>query len=71
MSAFGAGINPTTDGLNANTLCATVANHAKSMGYDGLDINWEDVNAYWNNRASAIQWLIDCTNTARTILPKG
>jgi hypothetical protein len=54
MSAFGAGINPTTDGLSANTLCGTIANHAKDNLYDGLDINWEDIDAYWNNRAAAV-----------------
>ncbi len=48
MSAFGAGITPTTSGINATTICTTIANSAKNSHYDGLDINFEDIDAYWN-----------------------
>jgi hypothetical protein len=54
LSAFGAGINPTSNNKNANTLCTTIANHVKNSHYDGIDINWEDVDAYWNNRTKAV-----------------
>jgi hypothetical protein len=50
LSAFGSGVSPTTGGLNATTLCTTIANHVKNNHYDGLDINWEDIDAYWNIR---------------------
>jgi len=57
LSAFGASENPTK--LDPTSTCTNFANYALNMGYDGVDIDYEDNGAMYAGTGEA--WLISCT----------
>lgn len=69
LSAFGATEFPTTEGRNPTTTCAELGDYAKRMGYDGVDLDWEDNAAMEGGTGE--EWLITCTKVLRQKLPKG
>ncbi|KAF7308782.1 Glycoside hydrolase family 18 protein [Mycena kentingensis (nom. inval.)] len=71
VSAFGSTDVPTSSGLNPTTLATTMANWVIQWGLDGIDVDYEDFNAFDAGNGSAEQWLITFTTQLRKILPQG
>lgn len=67
ISAFGATDMPTSK--SATTVCTNLANFAKKNLFDGVDLDYEDNEAF--EKGTAEKWLIDCTKAIRKILPVG
>ncbi|KAJ3207849.1 hypothetical protein HDU82_003245 [Entophlyctis luteolus] len=68
ISAFGGGINPTSDGLDAVSTANSLASYVIKNGFDGADIDWEDSSAF-NANGDGEAWLITFTRQLRANLP--
>ncbi len=54
LGLFGEGYAPVSDKEDANVLCRTIALYAKTIGYDGVDLNFEDSAAFFSNGTATI-----------------
>ncbi|KAJ3075539.1 hypothetical protein HDU98_007785 [Podochytrium sp. JEL0797] len=66
VSAYGGGINPTTDGRNAVSDAQSLAAYVKASGLDGVDVDWEDSGSLGHGGEA---WLIALTQELRKQLP--
>ncbi|KAJ6581491.1 glycoside hydrolase [Mycena capillaripes] len=71
VSAFGSTDVPTSTGVNPITMATTMANWVKQYNLDGIDVDYEDFNAFDAGDGKAEAWLISFTTQLRTILPQG
>ncbi|EJD45693.1 glycoside hydrolase family 18 protein [Auricularia subglabra TFB-10046 SS5] len=69
VSAFGSSEVPTTAGTNPATVANNLANFVKTYNLDGVDVDYEDFNAFDSHSGSAENWLIDFTRALRAALP--
>ncbi|KAJ3795919.1 putative chitinase [Lentinula aff. detonsa] len=69
VSAFGSTDLPTSK--DAKSTAATMAKWVQDNDVDGIDVDYEDLNAMNAQDGKAEQWLIDFTNALRTQLPQG
>ncbi|KAJ3889884.1 putative chitinase [Lentinula edodes] len=69
VSAFGSTDLPTSS--DAKSTAATMAKWVQNNNVDGIDVDYEDLNAMNAQDGKAEQWLIDFTNALRTQLPQG
>lgn len=67
VSAFGATDNPTTQGVDPTTCAQKLAAFVKTYNLDGVDIDYEDSNAF--NTGVAEAWLITFQTVLRQHLP--
>ncbi|EIM84114.1 chitinase, partial [Stereum hirsutum FP-91666 SS1] len=70
-SAFGATDKPTSAGESATSLGASMGQWVLDNGVDGLDIDYEDLDAFNAGNGNAENWLISFTQTVRSKLPVG
>lgn len=71
VSAFGATEAPTSTGSNPVTVANTMAAWVKKYGLDGIDVDYEDFNAFDGSSGSAVTWLETFTKQLRVHLPQG
>ncbi|KAJ6518811.1 glycoside hydrolase family 18 protein [Mycena sanguinolenta] len=71
VSAFGSTDVPTSSGVNPVTMATTMANWVIQYNLDGIDVDYEDFNAFDAGNGSAEAWLISFTTQLRTLLPQG
>ncbi|KAJ7934955.1 glycoside hydrolase family 18 protein [Mycena leptocephala] len=71
VSAFGSSDVPTSSGVNPITMATTMANWVIQYNLDGIDVDYEDFNAFDAGDGKAEAWLISFTTQLRTILPQG
>ncbi|KAF7309788.1 Glycoside hydrolase family 18 protein [Mycena indigotica] len=71
VSAFGSTDVPTSTNANPTTLATTMANWVIQWGLDGIDVDYEDFNAFDAGNGSAENWLITFTTQLRALLPTG
>jgi chitinase len=71
ISAFGETIQPTTQGLDPAKTANDFADFALQLGVDGVDVDYEDLDAMNKKDGSAETWLTTFTNTLRSKLPAG
>lgn len=69
VSVFGATDAPTTAGSDPTTLANTMAAWVKEYDLDGIDVDYEDFDAF--NSGSAVPWLQTFTKQLRVHLPQG
>ncbi|KAF5375306.1 hypothetical protein D9757_009686 [Collybiopsis confluens] len=69
VSAFGSTDLPTAK--DAKTIAGTMATWVLANDVDGIDVDYEDLDAMNAQDGKAEQWLIDFTNALRTQLPQG
>lgn len=67
VSAFGATDSPTTSGVDPTQCAQQLASWVKQYGLDGVDIDYEDMDAMNNDRGEA--WLITFQTELRRQLP--
>ncbi|KAH7097160.1 glycoside hydrolase superfamily [Auriculariales sp. MPI-PUGE-AT-0066] len=65
VSAFGATEQPTTQGKNAIKTAHSLAQFVKKHDFDGVDVDYEDLDAFNSGSGKAEKWLIDFTRTLR------
>ncbi|KAH8112365.1 glycoside hydrolase family 18 protein [Phellopilus nigrolimitatus] len=71
VSAFGGTDEPTTKGANAVDQAKTIAAWVKKYDLDGVDVDYEDFDAFDKGDGSAEKWLTDLTTQLRKDLPQG
>ncbi|KAJ7696589.1 glycoside hydrolase [Mycena rosella] len=71
VSVFGSTDIPTTSGVNPVTIANTVAAWVIQYNLDGVDVDYEDFDAFDAGDGSAEAWLITFTTQLRTLLPQG
>ncbi|KAJ7091400.1 glycoside hydrolase family 18 protein [Mycena belliarum] len=71
VSAFGSTNVPTSANLDPIAVATTMGNWVKTYGLDGIDVDYEDFNAFDAGDGKAEAWLISFTTQLRTILPSG
>ncbi|EKM81751.1 hypothetical protein AGABI1DRAFT_112003 [Agaricus bisporus var. burnettii JB137-S8] len=71
VSAFGATDAPTSTGRDPIATANTMANFVRQFRLDGIDVDYEDFNAFNAGNGSAEQWLISFTRQLRQQLPSG
>ncbi|KZP00464.1 glycoside hydrolase family 18 protein [Calocera viscosa TUFC12733] len=71
VSAFGSTDAPTSDGEDPTTLANTMAAWVQEYDLDGIDIDYEDFNAFNAGTDAAVNWLVTFTQTLRAALPTG
>ncbi|KAJ7491934.1 glycoside hydrolase family 18 protein [Mycena latifolia] len=71
VSAFGSTDVPTSSGVDPIAMATTMANWVIQYNLDGIDVDYEDFNAFDAGNGSAETWLISFTTQLRTILPQG
>ncbi|KAI9458132.1 glycoside hydrolase [Lactarius psammicola] len=71
VSVFGATDAPTTAGSNPTTLADTMAAWVKKYDLDGIDVDYEDFNAFDGSSGLAVTWLKTFTKQLRVHLPQG
>ncbi|KAF5392186.1 hypothetical protein D9757_001377 [Collybiopsis confluens] len=71
VAAFGSTEEPTNAGLNPVTLADSVASAVIQYQLDGVDIDYEDFDAFNRKDGSAEAWLISFTTELRKKLPVG
>ncbi|KAH9840270.1 glycoside hydrolase superfamily [Rhodofomes roseus] len=69
VSAFGSTETPTSSGTDPTTAANTMAAWVKQYDVDGIDVDYEDFDAF--NDGSAIAWLETFTSALRAQLPAG
>lgn len=69
VSAFGSTDSPTSSGADPTDVATRLAQFVKDYNLDGVDIDYEDMNAMNNNQGEA--WLIPFQQTLRSLLPAG
>ncbi|KAA1470315.1 glycoside hydrolase family 18 protein [Dentipellis sp. KUC8613] len=71
VSAFGSTDAPTSAGADPVATANTMAAWVKQYDLDGIDVDYEDFNAFDGSSGSAIPWLESFTKQLRTQLPQG
>lgn len=71
VSAFGSTEQPTTQGLDPATTATTMAQFVTQFDLDGIDVDYEDLDAMNLGNGSAEQWLATFTQSLRQTLPVG
>jgi len=71
VSAFGSTDAPTSEGADPVATANTMAAWVKQYGLDGIDIDYEDFNAFDATTGAAETWLISFTKQLRSQLPQG
>ncbi|KAI0073512.1 glycoside hydrolase family 18 protein [Panus rudis PR-1116 ss-1] len=71
VSVFGATDVPTSSGADPVKTANTVAAWVKQYSLDGVDVDYEDFNAFDAGTGAAENWLISFTKQLRTQLPQG
>ncbi|KAF5350238.1 hypothetical protein D9758_007839 [Tetrapyrgos nigripes] len=71
VSAFGSTDAPTSIGADPTATAITFANFVKTWGLDGIDVDYEDFNAFNAQDGSAETWLTTFTTALRAQLPQG
>jgi len=71
VSAFGSTDTPTSAGANPTTTAQKLAAFVSQYGLDGVDVDYEDLNAFNKGDGSAENWLITFTTALRAALPQG
>ncbi|KAJ7155351.1 glycoside hydrolase family 18 protein [Mycena crocata] len=71
VSAFGSADVPTSARADPIALATTMGNWVKQYSLDGIDVDYEDFNAFNAEDGSAENWLISFTTQLRKILPQG
>ncbi|KAJ7180662.1 glycoside hydrolase family 18 protein [Mycena filopes] len=71
VSVFGSTDVPTSSGVNPTTMATTMANWVIQYNLDGIDVDYEDFNAFDAGDGKAEAWLITFTTQLRTLLPQG
>ncbi|KAI0034112.1 glycoside hydrolase family 18 protein [Vararia minispora EC-137] len=69
VSAFGSTDAPTSTGADPVKTANTMAAWVKQWGLDGIDVDYEDFNAFNGGTTSAVNWLISFTTQLRAQLP--
>lgn len=69
VSAFGATDSPVISGIDPADCARRLADWVKQYGLDGVDIDWEDMQAMNTNQGEA--WLISFQQELRRQLPQG
>jgi len=67
VSAFGSTDSPTSDGADPTSTAQKLATFVKEYGFDGVDIDYEDMAAMNSNQAES--WIIAFQTELRTQLP--
>ncbi|KAJ7224292.1 glycoside hydrolase family 18 protein [Mycena pura] len=71
VSAFGSTDVPTSSNADPIATANTMANFTIAFGLDGIDVDYEDFNAFDAGDGKAEQWLISFTTQLRKNLPAG
>jgi len=71
VSAFGSTDVPTSSGADPIATANTMGQWVIQYGLDGIDVDYEDFNAFDAGNGKAEAWLISFTTQLRTILPQG
>ncbi|KAH8093282.1 glycoside hydrolase family 18 protein [Cristinia sonorae] len=71
VSAFGSTDVPTSSGADPVATANTMAAWVKQYQLDGIDVDYEDFNAFDAGNGKAEQWLITFTQQLRAQLPAG
>ncbi|EKM50458.1 glycoside hydrolase family 18 protein [Phanerochaete carnosa HHB-10118-sp] len=71
VSAFGSTDAPASTGADPVATANTMAAWVIQYDLDGIDVDFEDLNAFDEGTGSAEQWLITFTQQLRTQLPEG
>jgi len=71
VSLFGSTDTPTTNGADPVATANTMAAWVKKYDLDGVDVDYEDLNAMNQQNGEAEQWLTTFTQQLRTQLPQG
>ncbi|KAI0272598.1 glycoside hydrolase family 18 protein [Gloeopeniophorella convolvens] len=71
VSAFGSTDAPTSEGKDPVATANTMAAWVKQYSLDGIDVDYEDFNAFDGSSGSAVTWLESFTKQLRTQLPQG
>lgn len=69
IAAFGSSDFPTSDKIDAQNSASNVAKFVVDNGFDGVDVDYEDVRAL--ESGTAVDWLVLFHNTLRQLLPAG
>ncbi|RXK36071.1 hypothetical protein M231_06665 [Tremella mesenterica] len=69
VSAFGSTDTPTTSGHDPKTIAQDLAAWVKKYKLDGVDIDYEDFDAF--NAGKSEAWLIELQTELRALLPQG
>lgn len=69
VSAFGSTDTPTSSGVDPTTTANNLAAWVKEYGLDGVDIDYEDLQAFDKGDGSAEQWLTTFITVLRAALP--
>lgn len=71
VSVFGSTDVPTSTNADPIATANTMANWVIQWGLDGIDVDYEDFNAFDAGDGKAEAWLVSFTKQLRTILPQG
>ncbi|KAI0315995.1 glycoside hydrolase [Amylostereum chailletii] len=71
VSAFGSTDAPTSSGADPVATANTMAAWVKEYGLDGIDVDYEDFNAFNDGTSRAVDWLNAFTKQLRAQLPAG
>ncbi|KAG9312383.1 glycoside hydrolase [Chiua virens] len=71
VSAFGSTDTPTSSGVDPTTVADNLASWVVQYGLQGVDVDYEDFNAFDGGGGSAETWLVNFTQQIRTQLPQG
>ncbi|KAL5501800.1 hypothetical protein ACEPAH_9060 [Sanghuangporus vaninii] len=71
VSAFGSTELPTTSGADPQKVAESMADWVIKMGLDGIDVDYEDLDAMNKADGKAEEWLSTFTKTLRGKLPQG
>ncbi|KAJ7091499.1 glycoside hydrolase family 18 protein [Mycena belliarum] len=71
VSAFGSTDVPTSSGADPIATAKTMANWVIQYDLDGIDVDYEDFNAFDAGNGKAEAWLISFTTQLRALLPQG
>ena len=70
-SAFGETEKPTTEGIDPVSTANTMAQFILDFQLDGIDVDYEDLDAMNRGDGAAEQWVSTFTSTLRQTLPQG
>ena len=71
VSAFGETDKPTTQGADPTATANTMAQFVTANGLDGIDVDYEDLDAMNKGDGAAEAWVTTFTQTLRQTLPQG
>jgi len=71
VSVFGSTDVPTSSGADPIATANTMANWVIEFDLDGIDVDYEDFNAFDAGTGAAEEWVISFTTQLRTLLPQG